>query len=81
MFPLPVPRKLDRGKATRNLYRLLARYSGIIFVLPSCLLIGIYLGRFLDYFLGTYPWLTMVFFFVGAAAGFVQVFRFLTRKQ
>ena len=64
----------------RNLYRLLAYYSGIIFVLPSSLLVGYFLGYLLDGYLGSSPFLSLTFLFLGAAAGFVQVFRILKKK-
>jgi ATP synthase protein I len=64
----------------RESYRMMAQYGSIIFLLPSSLLVGYLIGRFLDGYLGTFPWLTMVFLLLGGAAGFVQVFRILGRK-
>ncbi len=67
--------------AGENPWLLAAKYSGIIFLLPSCLLGGFLMGRFLDGRLGTEPALTVVFFLLGAAAGFLQVFRLLQPKK
>jgi ATP synthase protein I len=64
----------------RSTYRQLARYSGVIFVLPSSLLVGYFLGFLLDGYLESSPWLSITFLFLGAAAGFVQLFRVLNRK-
>jgi ATP synthase protein I len=64
----------------RDSYRMIAQYSSIIFLLPSSLLVGYLIGRFLDGYFETFPWLTMVFLLLGGAAGFVQVFRILNRK-
>ena len=64
----------------RDSYRLFAHYSGIIFLLPACLLVGFLIGDYLDEWLGTKPVLTLIFFLLGAAAGFVQVFRLLKIK-
>ena len=58
-------------------YRLFAQYSGIILLLPTCLLVGYWIGDYLDGRLGTSPLLTLLFLLLGAAAGFVQVFRML----
>lgn len=66
--------------ADRNPFRLFAYYSAIIFLLPSCLLVSYLIGSWLDTRLGTSPWLTAVFFLLGMAAGFLQVFRMLERK-
>ncbi len=41
----------------------------------SALVVGTVVGYGLDSWLGTRPWLMIVFFFIGAAAGFVNVIR------
>ena len=69
-----------KNEKKHNVYRLLAYYSGIIFVLPSSLLVGYFLGYLLDGYLGSAPFLSITFLFLGAAAGFVQVFRILNKK-
>lgn len=43
--------------------------------LVSALMVGAGLGYGLDYWLGTKPWLMVVFFFLGAAAGISNVWR------
>lgn len=65
----------------KNPYQLFAYYSSIIFMLPACLLVGYLLGDQLDQLLDTGPVLTLVFFLLGAAAGFVQLFRMLKAKK
>lgn len=64
----------------KNPFVLFARYSAIIAILPSCLLIGYFAGAYLDRRWSTSPYLTLVGFLLGSAAGFVQVFRILGRK-
>lgn len=64
----------------RRFYRMLAQYSSIIFVLPSSLLAGYFIGYVLDGYFETFPWLSLVFIFLGAAAGFFEVFRILSKK-
>lgn len=43
--------------------------------LVGALIVGGGLGLLLDYWLGTAPWLMLVFFVLGAAAGFMNVYR------
>ena len=43
--------------------------------LVSGLLVGLAAGWFLDRWLGTGPWLLITFFFLGAAAGILNVYR------
>ena len=44
-------------------------------------LVGGLIGYFLDQWLGTTPWLFLVFFFVGFSAGIMNVVRGFTRLQ
>lgn len=41
----------------------------------SALIVGVGIGLLLDYWLGTKPWFFLLFFVLGAAAGFMNVFR------
>jgi ATP synthase protein I len=41
----------------------------------SALIVGVAIGYFLDRWLGTKPWFLLLFFVLGAAAGFMNVFR------
>lgn len=43
--------------------------------LVSALIVGLVIGYALDYWLGTKPWFLIVFFFLGAAAGVLNVYR------
>ena len=43
--------------------------------LVAALIIGVAVGYFLDQWLGTKPWLMLVGFFLGSAAGFMGVYR------
>lgn len=53
----------------------LATRIGIDLVVATML--GAFGGRLLDRLLGTKPWLMIVGIFVGAAAGFMNIFRYL----
>ncbi len=46
--------------------------------LVAALIIGVAIGYFLDRWLGTKPWLMLVFFLLGSAAGFLNVYRVMT---
>ena len=43
--------------------------------LVSALVVGVGIGYLLDRWLGTAPWLLIVFFFIGAGAGMMNVYR------
>ena len=63
-----MPPKKDSGKS--DLLRGLTQMSQIGVSIVVCILIGVFLGRFLDNFFGTTPWLLLVFSLMGAAAAF-----------
>jgi len=46
----------------------------------SALVVGVGLGLILDRWLGTSPWLFLVFFMLGAAAGVLNVYRLFTPR-
>ena len=51
---------------------------GLAFVLA--LVIGFWIGDRLDAWLGTTPWLTLVGFFLGLAAGILNVYRIVSQS-
>jgi len=67
--------KTDKAKN----YRRLAIYSSVIFLLPSTLLGGYYLGYLLDGYLGTGKWCSIGGLLLGGVGGFIQMFRLLSR--
>ncbi len=60
---------------------MLAQWSSIIFVLPACLGIGLFLGIWLDKKFSATPWLTIAGFLLGTLAAFYQTFRIISRKD
>jgi ATP synthase protein I len=48
--------------------------------LVSCLVLGFFAGSYLDRKLGTSPWLTVVGVMLGTTAGFVGLFRTVSRN-
>jgi ATP synthase protein I len=73
---LSVPPNGDREKN----YRLLAQYSTVIFILPSAVIGGYLVGRWIDTKLDSFPWATVLLVLLGTAGGFIEVFRVLSRK-
>jgi ATP synthase protein I len=55
-------------------------YSSLGFILPSCVIAGYLIGAWLDKQFGT-TYLYFVFLLLGIVGGFVQIFRFLNRKN
>lgn len=69
--------KQDRNQNAAVIW---ARYSQIAFVIPAAVVIGLFLGKLLDYWLHT-KWLFLVGIIVGAIAGFVDVIRTVIRQN
>lgn len=47
----------------------------------SALVVGIAIGWFLDRWLGTWPWLFLLFFVLGSAAGILNVYRLFSPRR
>jgi len=58
-----------------SVLRQLARLSTIGITLVAATAIGLAIGYWLDRWIGTSPWLTMVFTLFGIVAGFLNLFR------
>jgi ATP synthase protein I len=58
-----------------SVLRQLARLSTIGITLVASTAIGLAIGYGLDGWLGTSPWLTLIFTIFGIAAGFLNLFR------
>jgi ATP synthase protein I len=67
----------DSGETIRTVGALSA--VGLSFVLA--IVIGFWVGYSLDSWLGSSPWLTIVFFFLGLAAGILNVYRTVSRAM
>ena len=55
-------------------------YSALAFILPSSIIAGWLIGGWLDKAFGT-NYLYMVFLLLGIVGGFINIFRFLNRKN
>ena len=49
--------------------------TSLAFTFPVSIAVGAYIGYYLDGKLDTFPWLSIVFLFIGVAAGFLSLFR------
>jgi ATP synthase protein I len=47
----------------------------------SALMVGVLIGLLLDRWLGTWPWLFLLFFVAGSAAGILNVYRLFSPKS
>jgi len=68
----------DKGERARWV-RSVGVVSTLGITLVVSTLVGFVIGHYLDRWLGTSPWLTIVFLLFGIASGFVQIFRSLPR--
>jgi len=57
-----------------------ARYSEIAFIIPAAVVVGLLLGKLLDYWLHTH-WLFLAGIVFGAIVGFMQMIRMVTRAK
>jgi len=65
----------DKGGA-KEFARALSVLSQIGITIISCIGVGIFIGWLLDNWLGTAPWLLLVFTLLGIAAAFKSIFDF-----
>lgn len=70
-------RKSDKSESPAVIW---ARYSEIAFIIPASVVIGLLLGKLLDYWLHT-RWLFLGGIIFGAVVGFIQMIRTVTRSN
>jgi F0F1-type ATP synthase assembly protein I len=61
--------------------RRLAELSSIALILPSSIAVGLFLGYLLDRWLGTAPWLLLIFTVLGIVSGLLSLFRALKKEM
>jgi len=69
---------VGRWKGRQNIPRFL-ELSSLGLMLPSSIAVGLFFGYFLDKWLGTHPWLLIVFLLLGVVSGFLSLLRGLKR--
>ena len=70
----------SRDKKSDNPAVVWARYSEIAFIIPAAVVVGLLIGKLLDYWLNTH-WLFLGGIIFGAVVGFVQMIRMVTRAK
>jgi len=76
-IPPEEPPYKDRG--TNDFARGFSLLSQVGISIVVCVLIGVFLGRFLDQFFGTSPWLLLIFSLLGAGAAFRYIYDLFKR--
>ena len=56
-------------------------YGSLGIEMAASVLIGTFMGYWADKWLGTQPWILIVGFVFGAAAGFRNLYRFISRED
>jgi F0F1-type ATP synthase assembly protein I len=64
----------NNNRKEENIWRLIARYSNLAFVLPAAIIAGLVIGHLLDRWLKT-SWITLAGLFVGCIVGFAELIR------
>ena len=64
----------DKKKERKNILRAISFSSQISFTIVASVMIGVFLGKFLDDFFGTSPWLLLIFSLLGMIAAFRAIF-------
>ncbi len=67
------------GNNGPSLWRTLGQLSTLGIAMVAAVAIGLAVGYWLDRWLGTTPWLTMVFTLLGIVAAFLNLFRDLKK--
>ena len=63
-----------------RLFSDLRLYGSLRIEMAAAVLIGTFMGYWADKWLGTQPWILIIGFIFGAAAGFRNLFRFISRE-
>jgi F0F1-type ATP synthase assembly protein I len=70
----------SKNRDSNNPAVIWARYSEIAFIIPAAVVVGLLLGKLLDYWLHT-RWLFLGGIIFGAIVGFTQMIRMVTRAK
>jgi F0F1-type ATP synthase assembly protein I len=70
----------ERDNNSNNPAVVWARYSEIAFIIPAAVVVGLLVGKLLDYWLHTH-WLFLGGIIFGAIVGFAQMIRMVVRAK
>ncbi len=62
-------------------YRKITALSSLVLMLPSSIAVGLFFGYLLDKWLGTAPWLLLLFTILGVISGFYSLIRGINRYK
>jgi len=62
-------------------YRKITALSSLVLMLPSSIAVGLFFGYLLDKWLGTEPWLLLLFTILGVISGFYSLIRGINRYK
>jgi ATP synthase protein I len=71
--------KMASLKPPRSGFRKIAELSSVGLMLPSSIIVGLFFGYVLDRWLGTRPWLLLIFTVLGIVSGLLSLFRALNK--
>jgi ATP synthase protein I len=60
-------------------FRRVAELGSVGLILPSSIAVGLFFGYLLDKWLGTQPWMLLIFLVLGIVSGFLSLFRELKK--
>lgn len=66
-------------KPARPNFRKIADLSSVVLMLPSSIIVGLFMGYTLDRWLGTRPWLLLIFTVLGIVSGLLSLVRALSK--
>jgi len=73
-------REQKKGKQRKELTNAFSFFSQVITMMAACVLVGVFLGKFLDDLLGSTPGFLIVFSLLGIAASFKAMFDLAMKK-
>lgn len=76
-LPRAAPGKETALARTPKTFNKYLRLSTVGLELGFSVILGLFIGQYLDSLLGTEPWLLLLFLLLGAAAGFRRLYRLL----
>ena len=71
----------SKKKQKSSILRALSFISQLGFTIAACVVIGVFLGKFLDDLLNTSPWLLLIFSLLGMIAAFRAIFGLANKNK
>jgi ATP synthase protein I len=75
------PPENSKKESSKVSLRKALQFSSLGLMLPSSIAVGLFFGHYLDKWLGTHPWMIIIFLLFGIASGFISLFRGLNRYK